>query len=141
MKVASSSLVDLKNCLNAYADFAGKIYFGVSVVNLWGNLRCFVFGHNIYEKSVTPYIGLTAKAIIIDVSDEFFDAPVQNQIGYLDITLGKNLNESGRLSNTHNLHPFPLLGMPGWYADTDDSCFYDNTDYFRPGRWRDFVNI
>jgi rod shape-determining protein MreB len=33
-----------------------------------------------------------------------------------------------------DLQPFPLLGMPGWDPANDDEAYYDNTDYFRPGR-------
>jgi hypothetical protein len=28
----------------------------------------------------------------------------------------------------------PILGVPGWCADNEREAFYDNADYFRPGR-------
>jgi hypothetical protein len=27
--------------------------------------------------------------------------------------------------------PMPVLGIPGWYPDTDRESFYDDTDHFR----------
>jgi len=38
------------------------------------------------------------------------------------------------LRSPSDLHPVPLLGVPGWHPDTADESFYDDRDYFRPGR-------
>ena len=34
------------------------------------------------------------------------------------------------------LAPLPVLGVPGWWAANEAASFYDNRDYFRPGRSR-----
>jgi hypothetical protein len=115
-------------------DFRWKTLFWEQRAALQANLRCCVFGHNIYERAVTPYIGLTTKVLIIDVTDAFFSQSQQQQNGYIDALLAACLRNSQWLESTRHLHPFPLLGMPGWWPDNDKAGFYENTEYFRIAR-------
>ena len=40
----------------------------------------------------------------------------------------------GREALLVELAPLPVLGVPGWWPDNEAQGFYDNSDYFRPGR-------
>jgi Protein of unknown function (DUF3025) len=87
-------------------------------------MRFALIGHGLMERSLAPFIGLTGKAILLNVArDASLDAAVAEWIG-----------KDANLSSSHNLAPLPLLGIPGWDARNNDPAFYDNTHYFRPGR-------
>lgn len=116
--------------------FAWKRLFLERRSDLREKLGVFVFGHAIYEKLLTPYVGLTGHGIIIPVLDAFFDKPVAEQLVELDQRLLAILGEGGPLKSTRDLCPFPLLGYPGFYPGNEESEFYDDVSYFRPGRRR-----
>lgn len=83
-------------------------------------MQFMIFGHAIYEKLLSPYIGLTAKGIILDVTDE----------SQVDIALAGHL-QSLKGCRAKDLQPLPLLGIPGWHGLTATSAFYANENYFR----------
>jgi len=91
---------------------------------VWG------FGHGLMEKCLQPYIGLTAKAMLIQVNQDFFKNHFQSQIEIIDDFLSKTITQQSRLLCENRLQPFPLLGVPGWYPG---QCFnfYKNNVYFR----------
>ena len=97
-------------------------------------LRCFMFGHAQLEKVLDPYVGLTARAIIVPVGEVFLAASRDAQISTLDHQLARWLSDPENLGSTRQLHPFPYLGVPGWSAANAVESFYDNTGYFRSGR-------
>ena len=100
----------------------------------WGtHIRAFVFGHANYEMLLSPFLGLTAKWVSIDVTPSFFDLPLGEQYKKLDGKLAEKV-DSGLFSDKNGLKPLPLLGIPGWHKENCHPEFYDNTDYFRPKR-------
>lgn len=101
----------------------------------WFNqIRPFIFGHALYEMSLSPFIGLTAKAYFIKVSDKFWNFSLDKKYQILDALLVKQISEQQSLQDNSNLSPLPLLGVPDWYPDNNQQHFYENTDYFRPKR-------
>ena len=96
-------------------------------------LQCFIFGHAVYEKALEPYIGLTAHAVLFAVEADFFRWPLTMQLEYLDKTTAQAF-DLGLYPSPKHFQPFPLLGMPAWDKDNDNESYYDNADYFRPGR-------
>jgi hypothetical protein len=94
----------------------------------------YIFGHGLYEKALQPYIGMTGQGIVLAVEQSFFTWPLPQQLMHLDKLLADNLALPEYCSNTRELSPVPLLGVPGWAADNDSPAYYDNTRYFRPGR-------
>lgn len=87
---------------------------------------CFVLvGHGLLEKSLAPFVGITAKAMLLNV-----DA----QSPGLDQAAAEWLGGESNLADSHNLAPLPLLGIPGWDARNEAPEFYQNSHYFRPGR-------
>ncbi len=102
----------------------------------WGessgqSIKPFIIGHANYEMLTQPYIGLTGKALFVNVSADFFDQDLAEQYRLLDDMLVGLIGEADMLKNNRQLSPLPLLGVPGWYEANEAPAFYDNTDYFR----------
>ncbi|WAJ69031.1 DUF3025 domain-containing protein [Catenovulum adriaticum] len=98
------------------------------------SIKPFIFGHAMYEMSLKPFIGLTAKAYFLRVSDDFFQWPAAQQYRYLDQQLAREIAEQATLKNNQHLSPLPILGVPFWYDDNQEREFYLNENYFRPKR-------
>ena len=94
------------------------------------HMRFFVFGHALYEKLLEPFVGVTGKAVLLDVP-----AGVDVTTGAADNRLGERI-DAGMLGSPADLQPLPVLGIPGWYVRSLEESFYDNAAYFRPGRRR-----
>jgi hypothetical protein len=97
-------------------------------------MRFFVFGHAIQEKALRPYKGLTAKALVIEVSDDFFRMPLDAQLAEADERAAHHFSFSGALASTRTFAPLPILGVPGWTPENACEAFYEDTAVFRPGR-------
>jgi hypothetical protein len=94
----------------------------------------YLFGHGLYEKALAPYVGMTGQGLLLPVAHEFFSWPLEQRLAYLDAEVAAYLDHPQHCCDTHELTPVPLLGVPGWWAGNGQEGFYDNTDYFRPGR-------
>ena len=97
-------------------------------------LQCIIFGHALYEKALTPYVGMTANSVLMKVDETYFSASWQQRLAFLDTRLASLLAEGTRYRRPKDLSPFPLLGMPDWDPANAQEAYYDNTRYFRPGR-------
>lgn len=128
------AILAVRNCSiqDLIKSFRWKELFWAQRNLLIENMKCFIFGHALYEKALQPYIGMTAHAIILEVEDAFFTMNEETQQREIDRELAKLLYQAG-IRSPGDLNPFPLLGMPGWW-DNDQASFYDNVSYFRPGR-------
>ncbi len=82
-------------------------------------------GHGLMEKALAPFVGMTAKAILLNV-----DARATS----IDRAAADWLADEGHLADSRQLAPLPLLGIPGWDARNESARFYDNAAYFRTGR-------
>jgi hypothetical protein len=98
----------------------------------WQTIGVYVFGHGMYEKAFTPFIGFTGKAYCLPVNKSFFSLPLAQQYLQLDKKLSFDFSHHKTLSNSRHLSPLPILGVPGWHPDNDKPEFYLNTNYFRP---------
>lgn len=96
-------------------------------------IKCFTFGHALYEKFLSPYIGMTAHAICLPVDESFFLLNESQQLEQVDDLACRYLEKNKDLSPAL-LNPFPILGVPGWDGRNEDPDFYQNKDYFRPKR-------
>ena len=88
---------------------------------LWlnGHIQLITFGHAMLEKYLNPYIGMTAKALLLE-----------NKQTDLDAYLGNCLLDHSLLRSKTDLAPLPLLGVPHWHKN-QDPAFYANKQYFR----------
>ncbi len=94
----------------------------------------YIFGHGLYEKAHQPYVGMTGQGLILFVSADFFNWTLVDQLSYLDQHVADYLDNPAHCLSPRELHPVPLLGIPGWSTDNEHDIFYDNTAYFRPCR-------
>jgi hypothetical protein len=108
-------------------EFRWRSLFVTRRTDVVTHMRFALVGHGLMEKALDPFIGLTAKAVLLHISDE----------ESLDVSAARWLANDANLVATRNLAPLPLLGIPGWDRRNEDPAFYDNTDYFRAGRLRD----
>ncbi|MFN0300431.1 MAG: DUF3025 domain-containing protein [Burkholderiales bacterium] len=97
-------------------------------------MRFFVFGHAIMEKALSPYAGITAKALIVDVDDAFLHADDVAQRATLDQAGVSCFAGDAVLQSTRSLAPLPILGIPGWTPDNESPDYYEDIRQFRPPR-------
>lgn len=119
--------------LHLVKSFKWKTLFWERRNDLLVHLRCFVFGHAIYEKALSPYTGMTAHSILLETDSVFNQQPLNKQLNYLDQTVSRKFADM-EYKSPQDFAPFPLLGMPGWVAENDQESYYDNSQYFRSGR-------
>jgi len=137
----TNTLLDESGVIVAYADaelagllldFQWKELFWRRREQVVAGMGFYVFGHGLYEKALQPYIGMTGQGLLLAVEAEFFNWPQAQQLGHLDSLLAAYLADPQHCCSTRELAPVPLLGVPGWAQQCAE--YYDNTDYFRPGR-------
>jgi hypothetical protein len=94
----------------------------VTCKNLWrsGEIKITTFGHAMYEKYMFPYIGMTAKALLLPKDNVECDKFISSKIANDELLINKG-----------ELFPLPVLGIPGWHKIQDEN-FYANQNYFRP---------
>jgi hypothetical protein len=117
---------DDESLLELVRDFRWQELFVQRRIEARTKMRFQLVGHGVMEKALSPFVGLTAKAILLHVSDDTD----------LDLAASDWLHSAHNLQSSMNLSPLPLLGIPDWDARNEDATFYDNTQYFRPGRMR-----
>lgn len=98
---------------------------------LQSHMRFIPIGHAILEKGLTPYLGMTAKALLLQVPPYDFSKAQMTQQQGLDNILSQLILERPECLN--GLQPIPVLGIPGWHTK-QDLLFYKNTGYFRAKR-------
>lgn len=125
---ADSELIDLLEA------FQWKRVFWEKRGSVHAALRCYVFGHGIMEKALHPYVGLTAKALILLVERDFMQASLNEQLIAVDKQVAAFINRPQPWSSARDLLPLPILGVPGYSPDNAQQAYYDNVNYFRPGR-------
>ena len=115
-------------------DFRWKELFWTRRAEVRRSMRFHVFGHAIYEKALAPRKGVTAKALILDVSRMLLAEPVERRLAELDVRAAKYFSEPRALASTRSLAPLPILGIPGWEPANEREEYYDDASQFRPGR-------
>jgi len=95
-------------------------------------LLCRVFGHALFEKCLTPYLGMTGNSLLLWVDSKTLQQEEKALNTFIDEKIEKAfLPTEGIIQQPSDLQPFPLLGLPGWWPDQTEG-FYQNKDYFRP---------
>lgn len=115
-------------------EFQWKELFWQQRDRLQANMRFFIFGHGLYEKALSPYVGMTGQGLILAVEAGFFAMTAAEQLALLDDKLAAWLEAHGGAFASRDLTPVPLLGVPGWSNRSADPSFYNETGYFRPRR-------
>ena len=89
---------------------------------LWREARLLVFGHALLEKLTAPRKAATAHVLRAPLL--VGDWPVT------DAALAARLDPAWLAGKP--FCPLPVLGIPGWNAENEDVCFYDDLAVFRP---------
>lgn len=99
------------------------------------HFKCVVFGHALYEKAITPYIGMTAHCALITVPENMLVQPLPALLEYCDHHVAQSFTHQEQgIQSPKDLQPLPILGMPGWHPENNQERFYNNQHYFRPKR-------
>lgn len=102
--------------------------------DLAADFQPFVIGHGLCEKLLAPFVGLTAKALLVPVEAHFAKLSMAARAAVLDAAVAGLLIRPGGIATPADLAPLPVLGLPGWWPGNDDPGFYDAAAYFRSGR-------
>jgi hypothetical protein len=87
-----------------------------------------LFGHGTHDVLHHPYPGLTTKALLLS-------APITIAGDALDAIIADEIERCAPTAKGRDLHPVPLLGIPGLWPTNQDRTFYDdNARYFRSRR-------
>lgn len=95
----------------------------VDLRHQWALTRLWAFGHAALEKLVQPYKSITV---------HLWRVPAEVPPGQIDAWLAGDLT-AAKLSGKP-FSPLPILGVPTWWPDNQDSAFYDDLSVFRPRR-------
>lgn len=96
-------------------------------------MRFIVFGHATYEQLLQPFRGLTAKAILHAIDEDWLSLSPVELVATVDRILPSIL-QNGAYLRPRDFQPLPLLGIPGVTPENEDPAYYDDTWQFRPGR-------
>ena len=98
------------------------------------DLQLSVCGHAILEKYLSPYKSMTAKALLLHVTEDFMLLPKTVALRSIDVFVAKQLLDEKLLDSPASLGPLPLAGVPGWWSPDEQSSefFYDDLQVFRP---------
>jgi hypothetical protein len=98
------------------------------------DMRCFVFGHATWDQLRAPFIGLTAKAVLLDVQPAWLAQPLARQVEEIDGRLAELFSRPDAYARPRDFQPLPLLGIPGVVAENAEPAYYDDARQFRPRR-------
>jgi len=97
-------------------------------------MRFVIFGHAMYEKALNPFVGMTAKSILLLVPGDVLRLGNEAFIGEIDRRLAECVGDPRNISRGRSLAPLPVLGVPGWWSQNESRAFYDDASHFRSGR-------
>jgi len=123
-----------ESLLQLIQDFKWKELFWSRRDELDSKLKLVTFGHALYEKGLSPYVGMTANCILFKVEKNVLELNSEQQLQWIDRKLAQTLCDEGIYNKPKDLRPFPLLGLPGWDVNNELESYYDNDNYFRSGR-------
>ena len=89
---------------------------------LWAEAQLVLFGHALLEKLVQPRKPITAHV--------YQAQPAMDSIASLDAWVAADLSAEKLAGKP--FAPLPVLGVPGWWPDNENPCFYEDILVFRP---------
>lgn len=92
----------------------------------WRRMRAYVIGHAVLEKLLTPWPGITAKTLFVEM-------PAETPPERLDAAIAQRWQVNA-CPTPAELFPLPVLGIPGWWPANDAAGFYADEKVFRPPR-------
>jgi hypothetical protein len=104
-------------------DFEWKALFWHGRESLARTTRFIGFGHAFYEQMREPFLGLVAKTVFLEAADV---AGCD-----VDARLAGHFADRARFHSPKAMAPMPVLGVPGWYPESQHEAFYDDPKHFR----------
>jgi len=100
----------------------------------WGqSLHLFICGHALLEKFLHPYKAVTAHVLLVQMEMTPGGNNRERMLRAVDERLAKRLLAGRILRSPGDLAPLPVMGIPGWWAGSEQDCdFYADRDVFRP---------
>tara|TARA_Y100001934_G_scaffold283616_1_gene404842 strand:- start:1443 stop:2279 length:837 start_codon:yes stop_codon:yes gene_type:complete len=120
-----------KELLSAIREFSWKEAFLERRQLFANSVDVIVFGHGLYAQLLRPYIGITGRSLLIECTADYFVKPESRRLNLADHWIAERIEQ---VETPKQLSPLPLLGVPGWLEENENSKFYENKNYFRPGR-------
>ena len=120
--------------LHMIRGFRWKSLFWERRAAVLADMDFLLFGHALCEKMLAPYKGITGRGLLLEVDRDFLALPPAERLAQIDSRVALWISDPQALRHTHELAPLPVLGIPGWCADNEQSAYYDDRDHFRPGR-------
>lgn len=111
-----------------------KRLFWARRAELAREVRVLAFGHALMESLLTPYAGITARALFLPAGDDLLGAEPSVQLATADAFVAQAVARAPEASVPLVCLPLPVLGLPGWHTEAEHERFYDDTGYFRPRR-------
>ena len=115
-------------------NFQWKTLFWQRRHDVLAHMRCFLFGHGLMEKALSPYPGMTGKAVLLLLPPSLLALPLASQITQVDEIVAEVIADGQSLFQPRDLAPLPVLGFPGFTPENEFAAYYDDQRYFRPGR-------
>ena len=138
--VVASDRPDLLEMITA---FQWKKLFWKHRAAVKQHMRFFLFGHGLMEQMLAPYVGLTGKALLLNIDTAWLESSTSALLQHIDVssraltgwpTGWPRARARASLSQGSDLVPLPLLGIPGWAPENETESYYDDAQYFRAGR-------
>lgn len=107
--------------------------FAVRRAEAAAKMAFILFGHASMEGLRTPFVGLTAKALCMEVDAAWLQQPRAAQCAAVDVWLAGHIDGADE-DFRRTFQPLPLLGIPGVTPDSEDPAYYDDIRQFRPKR-------
>lgn len=94
----------------------------------WSEVRVYLFGHALLEKSLAPFPAMTAKCLYLRL-DRLppADSPPPVEVDAAAAAMWLD----GAVTRPADLFPLPVLGIPGLWPENRHPGFYDDTAVFR----------
>ena len=91
-------------------------------------------GHAMFEKYLSPYKAMTAKALFVHVDAGFMKLSRPEMINLLDRQIAEQFLTGDIMTQPASLSPLPLAGVPNWWPmdEQEDELFYSDLQVFRP---------
>ena len=90
---------------------------------LWQQARLVPVGHALLEKLVLPRKNITAHVFMAD----------DDVALCVDVDAWMAANFEAQAFAAKPFNPLPVLGVPGWWSENENFCFYDDSHVFRSG--------
>ena len=123
-----------EHLLELLREFRWKELFWKQRNAVQADMRFMLFGHAMYEKALQPFVGMTAKSILLHVPAATLKLQGDALNDAVDHRLADYVADASQLTRGKSLSPLPVLGVPGWWPQNETASFYDDVSYFRPGR-------